>query len=183
MHMHMHCSIIEMGSRDGVILVLAPRQWKKVPLSSKLGALSAVSRASDSLRSLKDIYDRDCEKAKAAEVPLPLHYVTHSLSGDNPQASVAAAEIKLTEAQARQMQLDKALRRVERKWTAGVATAAELERIQTLRTDISEAKLTRWPSFPFPFLSFPCDRDRVVLYLYLPVSVCADCAAWSWTRT
>ena len=151
MHMHMHCSVIEMGSRDGVILVLAPRQWKKVPLSSKLGALFAVSRASDSLRSLKDIYDRDCEKAKAAEVllPLPLHYVTHSLSGDNPQASVAAAEIKLTEAQARQMQLDKALRRVERKWTAGVATAAELERIQTLRTDISEAKLTRWPSFPF----------------------------------
>ena len=155
--MHMHCSVIEVGSRDVVILVLAPRQWKKVPLSSKLGALSAVSRASDSLRSLKDIYDRDCEKAKAAEVPLPLplHCVTHSLSGDNPQASVAAAEIKLTEAQARQMQLDKALRRMERKWTAGVATAAELERIQTLRTDISEAKLTRWPSFPFLSLSFP----------------------------
>lgn len=96
-----------------------------MPLSSKLSALSTVSRASDSLRSLKEIYDRDCEMAKAAE------------------AAVAAAQIQLTEAQARQMQLDKALRRVERKWTAGVATEAELEKIQSLRKESSEARLNR----------------------------------------
>ena len=96
-----------------------------MPLSSKLGALSSVRRASDSLRSLKDIYDRDCELAKAAE------------------AAVAAAQINLTDAQARQMQLDKALRRFERKWAAGVATAAELEKIQSLRKESSEAKLNR----------------------------------------
>ena len=107
-----------------------------MPLSSKLSALSTVSRASDSLRSLKDIYDRDCEMAKAAE------------------QAVAAAQIKLTEAQARQMQLDKALRRVERKWTAGVATEAELEKIQSLRKESSEARLNR--------LGWPLDGWRIV---------------------
>eukprot|EP01036_Dinobryon_divergens_P024327 gene24327-32765_t len=120
-------------------------EWKKVPLSSKLSALSTVSRASDSLRSLKDIYDRDCEMANAAE------------------AAVVAAQVKLTEAQARQMQLDKALRRVERKWTAGVATEAELEKIQSLRKESSEARLNRL-------------GRSVLLYVAAPLLVSVDIA-------
>ena len=101
------------------------REWNRVPLDSKLKELSNVSRASDSLRTLRAIYDKDCEMAKAAD------------------AAVMTLQVQLTEAQAKEHQLDKDLRKVERKWTGGVATPAELERIQDLRNTLSQAKLAR----------------------------------------
>ena len=58
-------------------------------------------------------------------------------------AAVMTLQVQLTEAQAKEHQLDKDLRKVERKWTGGVATPAELERIQDLRNTLSQAKLAR----------------------------------------
>ena len=107
-----------------VFLFIILEEWRAVPVDAK-ATIGTTGESSESLKKLNDLYDSDNAKAKAMTKVIR-----------NLEAELALCDSSL-------LKLDKASRRLERKWKTGQASADDLMELQNVRVAQTETKSER----------------------------------------
>lgn len=99
-------------------------EWGKITFEVKMGMMEAGNPI-ESLRSLNDIYDDNCKMMK------------------DLIASIKATEMELSNAHSVVLNLERNLRKLDRRWKQGTATEVELNEIEDVKRVIEAARMTK----------------------------------------